>query len=199
MYDQGKQLEAVENYVYNLFHKDSTGHDYYHLLRVMKMAKIMAQQEGADLFICQAAAWLHDVGDIKLFSNPKLALDRMEEFLLSIHIKDEDIKKIKLAIQDVSYSKGKQPKTIEGKIVQDADRLDAIGAIGIARTFAYGGAKGQGIYHPAQPKETSIQHFYDKLLHLKSSLHTKSARHIAEERHQFMEVFLDQFFKEWNM
>ncbi|WP_096270422.1 HD domain-containing protein [Paucisalibacillus globulus] len=192
-----EQLEAIKEYCRRLFETDSSGHDYYHLKRVAKLSSKIAKEEGADYFICEAGAWLHDIGDHKLFLNPKQALVEMDHFLKKIGVSENNIEKIHLAIKDVSFSKGKIPSTIEGKIIQDADRIDAIGAIGIARTFAYGGAKGQLIYHDEKREGTSVQHFYDKILTLKDTLHTDGARQEAEKRHLFVETYLEQFFDEW--
>ncbi len=162
------------------------------------MATYIAQKESADCFICEAAGWLHDVGDVKLFKNPQKSIQHLEAFLKAISISNEEIIQIKLAIENTSYSKGKMPCTLEGGIVQDADRIDAIGAIGIARTFAFGGAKGQAIFHHTSKQNTSIHHFYDKLLLLKDTMNTASAREIANERHKFLEVYLQQFLNEWH-
>ncbi|WP_106497449.1 HD domain-containing protein [Lentibacillus sp. Marseille-P4043] len=192
-----EQLKKIQTYVMNHFQEDTTGHDFFHMKRVAKTARMIAEQEFADLFICEAAAWLHDIGDHKLFTNPTKALQELDLFLESIGLATSNIKQIKTAMRDVSFSKGAVPTTLEGKIVQDADRIDAIGAIGIARTFAYGGAKGQFIYHDTYKDNTSIQHFYDKLLTLKECMHTKTAKQIACERHKFMETYLEQFFREW--
>lgn len=195
--DRKKQLQLVQQYVYNIFSNDTTGHDYYHLERVAMLAESIAKKEKADIFICQAAAFLHDIGDYKLFKHPEHALLEMESFLYNIHFTERDVNTLILAINDISYSKGKTPRTLEGKIVQDADRLDALGAIGIARTFAYGGAKCQPIYDPLDPNQTSINHFFKKLIHLKDTLHTKTAIQIANDRHKFLEQFLQRFFSEW--
>lgn len=195
--DKNSQLEAINNYVKNIFDADATGHDYLHMRRVARLSKEIAVKEKADLFITEAASLLHDVGDFKLFANPEQALQDVNVFLQSIHIEKEDIERIETATKDVSFRKGKIPKTLEGKIVQDADRLDAIGAIGIARTFAYGGAKGQLIYQDAETENTSIKHFYNKLLLIKDKLNTDAAKQIAEKRHAFIETFLSQFFEEW--
>ncbi|MFD2045819.1 HD domain-containing protein [Ornithinibacillus salinisoli] len=195
--DSNDQLQKIERYVYQLFSDDSTGHDYFHMKRVARMTREISLSEAADEFICEAAAWLHDVGDKKLFANTNKAIDEMNQFLKSIQLTEIQIEKIHQAIQDVSFSKGNIPKTLEGKIVQDADRLDAIGAIGIARTFAYGGANKQLIYHDEMKDHTSIQHFHDKLLKLKGLMHTPTAIRMAKERHVFLENYLQQFLNEW--
>jgi uncharacterized protein len=193
-----EQIELIQGYCQKLFANDSTGHDYFHLRRVANIASKIAEEESADNFICTVGAWLHDVGDKKLFSDPDKALNQMDNFLISIKVTKEQLKKIHLAIEDVSFSKGNVPTTIEGKIIQDADRIDAIGAIGIARTFAYGGAKGQLLYHDEDKDGTSVQHFYDKILRLKDTLHTDAAKIIAAKRHAFIEAYLEQFLEEWD-
>lgn len=193
-----QQLIAIRDYIYNLFHNDITGHDYYHMKRVASLAKDIAHHEHVDSFLCEVAAWVHDVGDKKLTSNPAQAVKNLDVFLKQIDFTNNDIIRVKQTIEDISFSKGNlTPNTIEGKIVQDADRLDAIGAIGIARTFAYGGANSQLIYSEVKNEGTSIQHFYDKLLKLKDSINTKRAKELAQERHRFMIMFLDQFQQEW--
>ncbi|WP_156289193.1 HD domain-containing protein [Oceanobacillus salinisoli] len=190
------QIKAIKGYVKELFQHDESGHDFYHMQRVARLAKGIAVQEKADVFLCEAAAWLHDIGDYKLFKQPDNAIENMEQFLNSLSVSEKQVEIIHEMINDVSFSKGKVPNTLEGKIVQDADRLDAIGAIGIARTFAYGGSKGQLIHHDGRT-DTSIQHFYDKLLTLKNRMNTVTAKEIALKRHQFMKEFLEQFYKEW--
>ncbi|MBP2078284.1 HD domain-containing protein [Oceanobacillus polygoni] len=191
------QLETIRDYVFTLFREDETGHDFFHMRRVARIARRIAEAEQADVFLCEAAAWLHDVGDTKLFPNPNETVEKMNNFLASISLNEDQVHAINHIISGVSFSKGDAiPDTLEGRIVQDADRLDAIGAIGIARTFAYGGANKQLLYHPTN-KSNSIQHFYDKLLKLKDLMHTETARALAKERHQYMEAFLKQFYQEW--
>ncbi|GGJ46213.1 HD domain-containing protein [Virgibacillus salexigens] len=191
------QLIEIQKLIRNLFSDDYTGHDFFHMERVATTAGKIAKIEDADLFICEAAAWLHDVGDAKLFTDPEETIKELDLFLQRIAMNEYQINKVKEAIQDVSFSKGGNPTTLEGKIVQDADRLDAIGAIGIARAFAYGGANRNYINHDTN-KNNTIQHFYDKLLKIKELLHTEAAKKIADERHRFMEVYLLQFEKEWS-
>ncbi|MCT2537324.1 HD domain-containing protein [Aquibacillus koreensis] len=193
-------LDQIKAYVFQLFHEDATGHDFEHMKRVATMARKLAEEEGADSFIAEAAGWLHDVGDRKLFRDPDLALQKLTDFLSQIDLSEEQFELIDLAMKDVSFSKGKVPETLEGKIVQDADRLDAIGAIGIARTFAYGGSKGTPLFSEDQKvTNTSVQHFYDKLLHLRGKMNTNAAKKIATKRHQYMEAFLECFYDEWYM
>ncbi|ALX47920.1 HD domain-containing protein [Lentibacillus amyloliquefaciens] len=193
------KLNAIKDYIYTVFNDDATGHDFFHMKRVAFMAKHLAVMEQADHFICEAAGWVHDIGDRKLFSNRAHALKELDNFLQSIDCTADEISTIRKTVEDISFSKGKTPANIEGKIVQDADRLDAIGAVGIARTFAFGAAKGQLLWHDHADKrdETSVQHFYAKLLHLNDSMNTAAAKQIANQRHQFMETYLQQFFREW--
>lgn len=192
-----QKMAAIRDYVYELFHDDVTGHDYYHMERVARVAIRIAKDEGANEFICEAAAWVHDVGDNKLFADPNIAWEDLSVFFSAIDITEKQIIQITDVVKTVSFSKGvKIPGTLEAKIVQDADRIDAIGAIGIARTFAYGGANNQLIHHDNK-QNTSIAHFYDKLLKLKDLMHTDTAKELAGERHLFMEKFLDQFSLEW--
>lgn len=194
---KSEQLKEIRNYVEKLFCDDFSGHDFFHMERVAKMSTYISQRESADHFICEAAGWLHDVGDSKIFKDPQKNIRNLEDFLSTIFITNEEIRQIKLAIEDVSYRKGKIPRTLEGMVVQDSDRIDALGAIGIARTFAFGGAKGQAIFHNTAQENTSLQHFYDKLLKLKETMYTATAKNIANERHEFIEMYLQQFLKEW--
>ncbi|WP_407272777.1 HD domain-containing protein [Radiobacillus sp. PE A8.2] len=194
-------ISKIEDYVATLFSKDATGHDYYHMKRVATVARKIAIEENADIFISEAAGWLHDVGDRKLFDDPNAAKQDMINKLTSWGVGQEVIAQILLAIDDVSFSKGHvKPVTLEGKLVQDADRLDAIGAIGVARTFAYGGFNNRLIHTEEKQEQATatIQHFYDKLLLLKDLMNTDSAKRLAEERHRFMLEFLQQFYKEWD-
>jgi len=177
---------AAIDYVQRLFSGNAGGHDSAHTLRVYHNALLIAESEpSCDLEVVSLAALLHDVDDHKLFQTSNNANART--FLNGMQVPSERIDTICAAINSVSFSqnRGRRPTSIEGKIVQDADRLDAIGAIGIARTFAYGGERGRSL-------ESSVQHFYDKLLLLKDELNTPAARTIAESRHAFMEAFLAQ-------
>lgn len=198
MDNKATQLSMIQKYVYNLFHRDVTGHDFFHMQRVAKMAKQIAVKEKANQFICEASGWLHDIGDKKLFNDPEEQYEKLYHFLKSIQVTENEITRINHCIRHVSFSQGKTPETIEGKVIQDADRLDAIGAIGIARTFAFGGAKNQLIYDDVHKMNTSVQHFYDKLLKLKNLMNTKTGSKIAAKRHAFMEEYLTNFFNEWN-
>ena len=183
-------IEAAIEYVRDLFRNNSGGHDAEHTLRVYRNAMSLAGQEKeCDTEIVELAALLHDADDHKLFHTENNANARA--FLQSHGVDLGKTDRICVAINSVSFSRnrGKRPETLEGQIVQDADRLDAIGAIGIARTFAFGGEHGR-------PLEDSIRHFHQKLLLLKDELNTKSARELAEKRHQFMLAFLNEFSEE---
>lgn len=204
----------TEKFVQNTFSEDSTGHDWFHMDRVRKNALKIYEMEGrGDAFIIEMGALLHDFLDEKLQKDVDLAKDRLLSFLEKEGVEKNDLEQILYIIENISYRGGneKELHTIEAKIVRDADRLDAIGAIGIARTFAYGSTIGNPIYDPAiqirkkmtekqyrAEKSSSIHHFYEKLLKLKSLMLTEGGRQIAEARHQYMEGFLEQFFKEWN-
>ena len=184
--------DAIE-YITRLFASDSGGHDAAHSLRVYKNALLIAKKEPAcDLTIVSLAALLHDADDHKLFDTENNANARA--FLDSHQVPDKMTERICAVMNAVSFSqnRGKRPDTIEGKVVQDADRLDALGAIGIARTFSYGGEHGRSI-------EESVQHFYDKLLLIKDELNTDTAREIAEKRHTFLEAYLTELKDELNM
>lgn len=196
--NENEVMEHIITFVKSKFDTDSSGHDFFHMQRVARLAKAIAVTEDADIFITEASAWLHDIGDSKLFRDPESALAEMNQYLYSIGLAEKQIRFINRIIREISYSKGVTfPETIEAKIVQDADKLDAIGAVGIARTFAYGGSKGQAMFDPDQPKDTSFQHFYDKLFHLKDMMHTTYAKRLAAERNKFLEDFAKQFSLEW--
>ena len=187
-----KLVSSAIEYVSEILGKNSGGHDTAHSIRVYKNALAIADKESdCDLLVVSLAAILHDVDDHKLFNNENN--ENARAFLADKGISDEMTENICEVINSVSFSqnRGKKPQTLEGKIVQDADRLDAMGAIGIARTFAYGGEHGRSI-------EESVQHFYDKLLVLKDELNTDSAREIAAKRHEFLKSFLSELEDEIN-
>ena len=180
--------EAIE-YIRELFRGNADGHGFDHSLRVWRNAMMIAESEACDPRIVSLAALLHDADDYKLFATEDNANAR--SFLDAHGVTPEDADRICAAINAVSFSKnrGKRPETAEGCIVQDADRLDALGAVGIARTFAFGGSHGR-------PPEDSIAHFHEKLLLLKDMMNTGKAKEIAEERHGFMEDFLREWDRE---
>lgn len=204
--------DAVE-FVKNTFKDDYSGHDYFHTLRVYKMSTKIAEQENADLAIVQLAALLHDVDDIKLSPETHADKDRANAFLRAHDVSETMIKAICTIIDEVSFKETDSvaPKTIEGMCVQDADRLDAIGAIGIARAFAYGGSHNRIIHDPEiKPTEnmdgeeyrthisTTVNHFYEKLFQLKDLMNTAAAKKLAEQRERYMKSFISEFLDEWD-
>lgn len=207
-----KIIENALKYVKEYFKEESSGHDYFHTLRVYKIAKTIALEEKADINIVMLAALLHDVDDIKISPQTSISKDNARMFLSNNKVDSQTIDFICNIIDEISY-KGKDsitPKTLEGKIVQDADRLDALGAIGVARAFAYGGNHNRVMHDPEEKpnldmneKEyrnhisTTINHFYEKLLNLKKLINTNYARKMAEERENYMKNFLKEFLDEW--
>jgi uncharacterized protein len=205
-------IEKTEEFVKEKLKDEGSGHDWYHIYRVKKLAENIAVQENADHFICVMAALLHDIADEKIAGTEEKGLEEVRLWLESIDVENHYIEQIISIISTMSFKGGNQSamQTLEGKVVQDADRLDAIGAIGIGRTFAYSGAKGQLMYDPEIPvrekmtkdqyrneKSTAVNHFYEKLLKLKDTMNTAYAKKLADERHAFLESFLEQFFGEW--
>ena len=193
-----------------------SGHDWFHIERVWKLSLHIQQKEGGDKLVIELASLLHDIADPKFHNGDEtIATKIVTQFLTEQKVDPEIIYKVIFIIENMSFkNRNDAPKDLplELKIVQDADRLDAIGAIGIARTFNFGGYKNNLMYHPdIEPKlnqtkqeykksnGTTINHFYEKLLLLKDLLNTKTAKEIAEHRHQFMLQFLDEFYKEWNV
>lgn len=211
--EQEQFLEAARKYIRKLFSEDSGGHDYWHSMRVANTAKQLALQEGADPFLTELAALLHDADDVKLFPDTFSGKEHAVSFLHDHAVPDITIRKIVAIIEQIPFNGTglSVPDSLEGKCVQDADRLDAIGAIGIARTFAYGGSHGRAIYDPdEQPRlhmteeeyresiSSSVSHFYEKLLKIKCLMNTESGKKAAEQRDTFMRAFLNEFFAEWD-
>jgi uncharacterized protein len=205
-------IKETEGFVRELFENDNSGHDWWHIYRVRNLALKLSETEGGNRFLIEMAALLHDVDDWKLIKSEKDK--KVASWLKKLKVDTKETKQILEIIDQVSFKGAgvqNRASTTEAQIVQDADRLDAIGAIGIARAFAYGGNKGRPIYLPEINPEIhmdfesykngtspSINHFYEKLLLLKNRLNTKTAIEIAKKRHKFMEEFLKQFFLEWN-
>lgn len=208
-------IQKTKNYVEKQFSGEGTGHDWWHMYRVWKLAKHIASQESkADMFIVEIGALLHDIADWKfndgdMEAGPKAA----RKWLKSLDVEEDVIHAVEDIIRNVSF-KGAQVKqtmnSLEGQIVSDADKLDAVGAIGIARTFAYGGAHDTPIYDPnikpvehktfeeyKNSRSHTINHFYEKLLLLKDRLYTNTAKEIAKHRHEYMQQYLEEFYKEW--
>lgn len=196
-----KQIREVEQYVYEKLQEEGSGHDWWHIERVRKNAIHIAKTENADCFVVELASLLHDLIDDKLTDTIKMSKKQVEDYLMELGVDRNTSVEVMNCIKLISYRK-KIPKdelSLEAKVVQDADRLDAIGAIGIARTFTYAGSEGNLIYNPNGESETdAISHFYDKLLNLKNLMNTKTGKNLAEERHQFLQIYLEQFYKEWD-
>lgn len=207
-------VDSAIEYVKEIFKNDFSGHDYFHTMRVYNLAVTIAKSENADLELVSLAALLHDVDDAKLSPDTHSEKVNAVSFIKSHNLPKDKIDKICAIINEISFAgtDSVTPKSIEGKCVQDADRLDAIGAIGIARAFAYGGNRNRQIYNPdIKPLEnmnsesyiknensTTINHFYEKLLLLKNMMNTNTAIKIAQKRNDFMKAYLDEFFAEWN-
>lgn len=188
--DEEKLIKEAREYARALFKRAGGSHDFEHTLRVFENAMKIAEGEpSCDRNLAALEALLHDVDDHKLFSTENNANARA--FLEAHGVSPEMTERICRDIASVSFSKnrGRRPETPEGRVVQDADRLDAMGAIGVARAFAYGGEHGRSI-------ADSVQHFYDKLLRLKELMNTETGRQMAEQRHAFLEAFLREYFEE---
>lgn len=208
-------LSKTESYVRNKLEGEGSGHDWWHIHRVRNTALKLGQEEKADLFVVELAALLHDIADHKFHGgDEEIGPATARNWLESLEVEESIIGHICDIIRDISFkgSEVETPmKTIEGKVVQDADRLDAIGAIGIARAFTYGGYKGRELHNPDTEPEShdsfdgykkstgpTLNHFYEKLFLLKDRMNTASGRRLAKERHEFMQEFVDRFLKEWD-
>ena len=207
-------LKITEDYIKENFIKESTGHDWWHIKRVHDLAIKINEKEHQNEFIIKMIALLHDVFDEK-FSKGNVVenlVELMKKLNIYNQIDKDDLENILNSINNLGFKGGFNKAEIsdEGKIVQDADRIDSIGAIGIARCFAFGGKKGNTIYNPdmgiieiqnyeeyRNKERHSINHFYEKLLKIKDTINTETAREIAIERTKYMENFLDEFYKEW--
>lgn len=212
--DNQKRIAAdAEEWVRAKLEQDSSGHDWWHIERVVRSARTIALAEGADTFVCELAALLHDMADEKLNEDPFAAEQELVRWLANCGISEQEADHIMEIIAMMSFKGGSRPpmRTKEGQVVQDADRLDAIGAVGISRVFAYSGAKGRPIHDPSLPprsnmtaeeyrngRDTAINHFYEKLLKLRDLMNTSAGKELAAERHRFMEMYLEQFYAEWD-
>lgn len=199
MMKQEEIIIAAQKWMQSHFEKETTGHDWEHIKRVWHLNKQIQATEGGDKFAIELAALFHDYNDSKLTSDPAQATEVITHWMKGKEIPEEVISKIIRIIQSVSFKNGKNPtqaSTIEEKIVQDADRLDAIGAIGIARTFTYGGAHNREIANRDHPENTTLQHFYDKLLLIQKQLKTKTGRELAGEKQKIMQEFIHALEKE---
>ena len=205
-------IERAQTYVKDKFENEYSGHDYFHTLRVFKMATRIAENEGADLEVVQLAALLHDVDDRKISPETYENQDNARSFLQSNGVDADKIDIICKIIREISFgANDSTPTTLEGECVQDADRLDAIGAIGIARAFAYGGNRNRHMYHPdikpnlnmtkeeyVKSESTTINHFYEKLFKLTALMNTQTAIRIAKAREAYMQDFVAEFMDEWD-
>ena len=192
------KLEKVKYYVKEILNNEATGHDYFHSLRVMNNAIQISNDLDVDIEVIKLACLTHDLIDKKVSKDIESSKQELIKELSNIGYKESLINDVIYIIENVSYSKGNIPDSFEGKIVQDADRLDALGAIGIARTFAYGGNNDRLIYNPGSVDNSdSVYHFYDKLFKLTDLMNTDNARSIAKKRTKLMKDYLDSFYKEW--
>ena len=209
---ENRLLNAAEDYIRRLFAEEYSGHDAFHTLRVCRTALRLAEEEGADPLITGLAALLHDADDRKLSPETCETNANARRFLTEQGVDARTAEAVVTAIGEVSFrgTDSVVPSTLEGKCVQDADRLDAIGAIGAARAFAYGGAHQRVMHDPAVPPETSmdaaryyahnattVNHFYEKLLLLKDMMNTAAGRRLAEARDRYLRDFLEEFLAEW--
>ncbi|MHB0886031.1 MAG: HD domain-containing protein [Bacillota bacterium] len=205
-------IQAARDFARDSLEDDHSGHDWWHAERVKATAQTVARAEGADEFVCVLAALLHDVADEKVAGSEEAGLARVRAWLDRQALARPAYDNVLEIISTMSFRGGNRPpmRTLEGRVVQDADRLDAMGAIGIARTFAYGGAHARPIHDPeaapraamteAQYREsrsTGINHFHEKLLKLRDLMNTETARKMAQGRHRFMEEYLARFDDEW--
>ena len=199
--------------VEEIFENDYGGHDFFHTLRVMRIAKYIAKIEGANTEIVELVSLLHDVDDYKITGRNMDSVENACKLMNKYNIDKQVQLQVTDIIKTVSFKANDTeiPSSLEGQVVQDADRLDALGAIGIARAFAYGGSRGNMIYNPnskpnlnmnsdeyVKNKTTTINHFYEKLLLLKDMMNTETGYNIAIKRDQFMRDFLEEFYREWN-
>jgi uncharacterized protein len=206
-------IKKTASFVRKTLENDNTGHDWWHIERVYNTAVHIAKKEKANMFVVELAALLHDIADWKFHQGDEKAGGRKSrEWLASLKVDEEVITAVCDIVDNIGFKGGVKNniKTIEGKVVQDADRLDAMGAVGISRVFAYGGHKGRPIYNPEEKAKvyksfsqyknaspSSINHFYEKLLLLKDLMNTKTGKKLAKKRHDFLKVYLKNFFKEW--
>jgi len=208
-------IQKTIDFVKEVLSEAEGGHDWWHIYRVWKLSKHIAQTENVDMFIVELGALLHDIADSKFHDgDEEIGPRKAREFLSSLNVEENIIIHVENIISNISFKGGNHTqkfKSLELDVIQDADRLDAVGAIGIARTFNYGGHKNREIYNPEikpnlnMSKEEyknsnapTLNHFYEKLLLLKDRMNTNTGKSMAEHRHRFMEQFLDEFYKEWN-
>lgn len=206
-------VQNATKFIKAVFQNDLSGHDFFHSMRVYRTAINIAEAEHADIQVVALAALLHDVDDRKLSPMTAEKKENAARFMRSQNMSESEIRQVCQIIDEVSFkgTDSVRPSTPEGKCVQDADRLDALGAIGIARTFAYGGSHNRAIYDPELPpraamnqaqyyssKSTSLNHFYEKLFLLEGMMNTETGKAIARKRTQYMQQFVDEFLNEWD-
>ncbi|MBU0667130.1 MAG: HD domain-containing protein [Nanoarchaeota archaeon] len=211
-------IQQLEEEIKALFHKDSSGHDIYHLKRTLNNALTIQKKEGGDKLVIAVSAFLHDIhriiqNETGSFCSPKNSLPKVKDILDKTTLTEDQKAKVLHCIEfheEYDFSEnGKTVNDAETLVLQDADNLDAIGAIGIGRTFSYGGSNNVTMWIPEKPFDrntyeesekdpSTIHHFYSKLLKLKENMNTKTAKNMARKRHKFMELFLQEFFDEWN-
>lgn len=206
-------VQNATKFIKEVFQNDFSGHDFFHSMRVYRTAINIAEAEHADMQVVALAALLHDVDDRKLSPMTAEKKENAARFMRSQNVPESEIRQVCQIIDEVSFkgTDSVRPSTPEGKCVQDADRLDALGAIGIARTFAYGGSHNCAIYDPELPprtamnqaqyyssKSTSLNHFYEKLFLLEGMMNTETGKAIARKRTQYMQQFVDEFLHEWD-
>lgn len=206
-------VQNAAKFIKEIFQNDFSGHDFFHSMRVYRTAINIAEAEHADMEVVALAALLHDVDDRKLSPMTAEKKENAARFMCSQNVSESEIRQVCQIIDEVSFkgTDSVRPSTPEGKCVQDADRLDALGAIGIARTFAYGGSHNRTIYDPELPprtamnqaqyysgNSTSLNHFYEKLFLLEGMMNTETGKAIARKRTQYMQQFVDEFLNEWD-
>lgn len=214
--NQNQIIDKTRAFIMEKLAPDPTGHDFHHAFRVARTAlHIASAEENPDLFIIELAALLHDIADWKFHDGDEdLGVKLAYNWLRNAGASESDSEKTAAIIKKISFKGAfvnSVPESLEGKIVQDADRLDALGAIGIARAFSYGGFKRNLMYDPDLPpvlhhdaesyknsRSTTVNHFHEKMLLLKDRMNTAEGRRLAEERHRFLELYLTQFHREWN-
>lgn len=213
--EKQKLIETTIAFVKDKLKDAEGGHDWFHIERVYKNSLLIAKEENCDLLVVELGALLHDIADSKFHGGDEnVGPETARKFLAGNNVDPATMEHVIKIIQNISFKGGNFEKkfdSVELQIVQDADRLDALGAVGIARTFNYGGFKNRALYNPeilpnlnmskAEYKNSTsptLNHFYEKLLLLKDRMNTETGKRIAEQRHQFMEEFLSQFYAEWN-
>ena len=213
--NQKKIIQITTGFVKSTLSDSEAGHDWWHIHRVHNLAKHISETEDADLFIVELGALLHDIADSKFYRGDEAVGPEMARgFLASLDVQEDVITHIQKIISHISFKGGNHIQGFRSKeldVIQDADRLDAMGAIGIARTFNYGGYRNRELYNPdikpdlsmtieeyKKSKAPTINHFYEKLLLLKDRMNTSTGKEMAQHRHKFMEQFLDEFYREWD-